>query len=123
MYMYMYLYFIDSTIIVPPAPENVTANRVNDSTMIIRWNRISIIDAKGHIQGYTVNYNPNSRRRQTVSKTVGPDEDHAVINGLQSGVRYSVDVTAATSVGAGSSSDVIVVDPPSGSQGMYVTVQ
>ena len=123
MYMYIYLYFIDSTIIVPPAPQNVTANRVDDSTMIVRWNRISIVDANGHILGYTINYRSNSRRRQTGSKTVGPDEDQAVIDDLQSGVRYSVDVTAATSNGTGSRSDVIVVDPPSGSPGMYVTIQ
>ena len=119
---YMYLYFI----IVPPAPQNVTANHLNVSAMIIRWNRISIIDAKGHIQGYTVNYSLNARKRQTGSKTVGPDDDHTIVNGLQSGVRYSVYVTAATSIGTGGRSDVTVVELPEGMfmcVCVYITVQ
>ena len=85
--------------------------------MTITWTPIDITIARGKIIFYIIRYNPQRFTRQIqINKNfvIVPANQHEVtIGGLQTGTSYIVTVSAATSVGEGSSSEPFVhVVPP-----------
>ena len=80
--------------------------------MTIIWTPIDITIARGKIIFYIIRYNPQRFTRQIqINKNfvIVPANQHELtIGGLQAGTSYIVTVSAATSVGEGSSSEPFV---------------
>ena len=113
-------------LIGPPAPKNVTAKPINGTAIIVYWQKIDIIEARGHISGYVVSYNLDSGKSKsqvlTENKTVGPDENQAVLSDLRKGGTYSVSVSAFNSngdVGDASYSEPIILLATTESKGLF----
>lgn len=90
--------------------KNVTVVRTSDTTMTVTWRRLSIVEARGIIVGYTVEYGPSEQQNGEVQLIdVGPGEGTVMITGLDPEVAYRVVVYALTAAGR-STSDVVIVD-------------
>ena len=75
--------------------------RVNATHMIVSWTALSLVEARGHIIYYTVNYWPISYSELVISFTVPNTTTRVEISDLLSGESYIVQVSASTSVGEG----------------------
>jgi hypothetical protein len=110
----------------PPKPRNVTVTRINDESMIVRWNIIPITEARGLIRNYHVMYKPYPAPDGMSNVTVPGNMSSVNIDGLIGGVSYSVSVRAVTGAGAGNASDVIIVLVPAdndiGTTGIIVSI-
>ena len=72
--------------------QNVTAARVNATTMRVSWIPLTLVQARGFFRT-RINYQPRgNRKRQTDSGTVDVDgnQGFVIIDGLTSGVTYDV---------------------------------
>ena len=69
--------------------------------MIVSWTALSLVEARGHIIYYTVNYWPTSSREEITTINVPYYITRVQIGDLLSGEIYSVLVSASTSVGQG----------------------
>ena len=74
--------------------------RVNATHMIVSWTALSLVEARGHIIYYTVNYWPASSSEDIKSINVPHNITRVEISDL-SGETYIVQVSASTSVGKG----------------------
>ena len=89
--------------------------RVNATThMIVSWTALSLVEARGHIIYYTVNYWPTSNREDINSINVPHNITTVEISDLLSGETYIVQVSASTSVGKGQSANTSSVYSPPG---------
>ena len=84
-------------------PENVTFERMDDDTITVTWEPLSLFEARG-FPVYTVTLTPVfSRRRRQASDdgviVVKTNQSNVVINGLDPDVHYSLTVTVGTSTG------------------------
>ena len=77
--------------------------RVNATHMIVSWTALSLVEARGHIIYYTVNYWPTSYSELVISFIVQVynTTTRVDISDLLSGETYIVQVSASTSVGEG----------------------
>ena len=75
--------------------------RVNATHMIVSWTALSLVEARGHIIYYTVNYWPTSSREVITTINVPYNITGVQISDLLSGETYGVLVSASTSVGQG----------------------
>ena len=75
--------------------------RVNATHMIVSWTALSLVEARGHIIYYTVNYWPASYSELVIRITVPHTTTRVDISNLLSGETYIVQVSASTSVGEG----------------------
>ena len=75
--------------------------RVNATHMIVSWTALSLVEARGHIIYYTVNYWPASYSELVISFIVPNTTTRVEISDLLSGETYIVQVSASTSVGEG----------------------
>ena len=91
--------FLNTT--VPRAPRDLTVERVNDTHMIVSWTALSLVEARGHIIYYTVNYWPASNSEDINSINIPHNITRIEISDLLSGETYTVQVSASTSVGEG----------------------
>ena len=86
------------------------AYRVNDSTVNVSWNQLSLTKARGFVKSYTVFLasGDTRERHSTVSlnRTVPPTESSVVFTNLQANTDYTVSVLASTSVGEGPANTV-----------------
>ena len=100
---------------VPRAPRDLTVERVNATHMIVSWTALSLVEARGHIIYYTVNYWPASSSEDIKSINVSHNITRVEISGLLSGEIYIVQVSASTSVGEGIASvELSSTRPPLG---------
>ena len=88
-------------IVVPKPPRDLTVERVNATHMIVSWTALSLVEARGHIIYYTVNYWPASYSEDIKSINVLHNITRVEISDLLSGETYIVQVSANTSVGKG----------------------
>ena len=86
---------------VPRAPRDLSVERVNATHMIVSWTALSLVEARGHIIYYTVNYWPASSSEDIRSINVPHNITRVEISDLLSGETYTVQVSASTSVGQG----------------------
>ena len=86
------------------------AYRVNDSTVNVSWNQLSLTKARGFLKSYTVILSSsNTIKRQNVvsfNATVPSTESSVVFTNLQANTDYTVSVLASTSVGTGPANTV-----------------
>ena len=113
-------------LIGPPAPKYVTAEVINGTAIIVYWQKIDITEARGHISGYVVSYSLDSEKIEsqelTEKKTVGPDENQAVLSDLRKGGTYRVSVSAFNpngDVGDASYSEPIILLATTESKGLF----
>ena len=100
---------------VPRTPRDLTVERVNATHMIVSWTALSLVEARGHIIYYTVNYWPASYSEDINSINVPHNITRLEISDLLSGETYTVQVLASTSVGPGNVSvELSSTRPPPG---------
>ena len=97
----LYLHYKVSNTTVPRPPRGLIVERVNATHMIVSWTALSLVEARGHIIYYTVNYWPASYSELVIRITVPHTTTGVDINNLLSGETYIVQVSASTSVGEG----------------------
>ena len=88
--------------------------RTSGTTMTVSWNPLSIVEAKGMVSSYTVEYAPSdtqSGRRQLQQVSVSSDQSSVEIDGLDADSAYRVGVFATTGAGV-SVSATSSVPPP-----------
>ena len=88
--------------------------------MTVSWRPLSLTEAKGIVNGYTVTYSVSgSLTRQSNVQNVGPDISLVTITGLDANSAYTVGVTATNN--AGTSTLITSPAPPPG-EIMHVVV-
>ena len=80
--------------------------RVNATHMIVSWTALSLVEARGHIIYYTVNYWPTSSSEDIKSINVPHNITTVEISDLLSGETYIIQVSASTSVGKGRNAEI-----------------
>ena len=103
---------------VPRAPRDLSVERVNATHMIVSWTALSLVEARGHIIYYTVNYWPASSSEDINSINVPHNITRVEISDLLSGETYIVQISASTSVGKG---EVAEISSVYSSPGIYST--
>ena len=91
--------------------------RVNATHMIVSWTALSLVEARGHIIYYTVNYWPASNSEDINSINVPHNITRVEISDLLSGETYIVQVSANTSLGKGQIAEMSSVYSPPGIDG------
>ena len=86
------------------APRDLCVLRVNATYMIVSWTALSLVEARGYIIYYTVNYWPASNSEDIKSIIVSHNITRVEISHLLFGETYIVQVSASTSVGEGPAS-------------------
>ena len=100
---------------VPQPPRDLSVERVNATHMIVSWTALSLVEARGHIIYYTVNYWPASSSEDINSINVPHNITRVEISDLLYGETYIVQVSASTSVGEGNVSvELSSTRPPPG---------
>ena len=98
---------------VPAEVSDVSVDRTSDTSMTVRWTRLTIVEARGVITGYIIEYKPtDSKKRQTQQVEAGPDESVVVIQNLNPSVAYSVTVYAVSGGGQSTASNPVTVPAP-----------
>ena len=96
--------------VVPDQPMNVVINRVDPTTMIVSWDKLTLVELRG-LADYIVTYSlgGGSRKRQAEDMVRVPwTENSVTIGNLQAGAAYSVTVGAMTSAGMSGKSHIVV---------------
>ena len=88
--------------------------RVNATHMIVSWTALSLVEARGHIIYYTVNYWPTSNSEDIKSINVPHNITRVEISDLLSGETYIVQVSASTLAGEGESVEKSSICSPPG---------
>ena len=99
------LYYNLLFLLAPPAPKNITANRLNGTHMLISWEQISLTEARGFIKFYRIILqvvSTSRRKRQTLTYEVPANASSAVLGDLNPSLSYTVLVDATTNAGPGS---------------------
>ena len=87
------------------------AYRVNDTTVTVSWEQLSLAKARGFVKSYTVFIASGAKReRQNTAsfKTIPSIESSVVFTNLQGNLDYTVSVFASTVVGQGPANTVAV---------------
>ena len=82
---------------VPQMIQDVKVVRLSDSEMNVSWVPLTIVEARGFLENYSITYSRGGgarRKRQTKMVVVSPDQSSVVIDGLEAGVDYGVTVAA-----------------------------
>ena len=88
------------------APRDLTVDRLSGTTMNVSWVPLTIVEARGFILNYLIEYSEvgssRRRKRQTTGSLVEvpASQSSVLINDLTPGVSYNVGVTAANSAGS-----------------------
>ena len=110
-------------ITAPPAPRGINVTRINDTTISVSWQPLSLVEARGHIT-YRVMITPTtgSRRRRQATQgervctlsspcVVPSNESSVIVGGLDRDTSYSVIVMAVNSEGEGGPTSVPISAP------------
>ena len=97
--------------IAPPTPSGIIVTRINDTTIRVSWQPLSLVEARGHIM-YHVIVTPTTgsrRRRQATQEErvctvslpceVPANDSNVIVGGLDQSTSYSVTVNAVNSEG------------------------
>ena len=106
--------------LAPPPPDMVTVQRRNATHMLVSWQPIPLLRARGFISSYVIRYRAvTARTRQEPLEVTAPgDSSSATIGGLDRNSQYSVTVSGSTVAGT-NFSDAMVVPLPAQSTGMH----
>ena len=85
------------------APDNLMVELLDESSMNVTWNAISLMDARGFLDHYTVTYEPTNNvfAKGLTSIHVPANTTYKVIGDLDSQQSYAVTVSAYTNEGGG----------------------
>ena len=90
---------------------NVSVERISHTEMRVSWQPLSLSEARGFVQSYTIAYTPvlNTRKRQDSTMSVDADGSASSVDiaGLEEDLVYSVQVSAGTGAGMGEQSAII----------------
>ena len=107
-----YVVFFSEELAPTKAPENVKVSYISATSINVTWMPLSLFEAQGFPQ-YKVTLfaaSENRQRRQSNSISVTTTNSFAVFNGVDSHVKYSVEVGVAT----GETNTVINSEPVEG---------
>ena len=96
-------------LIVPPAPENVRAYRLSNTSMFVSWDTIPLTVSRGFVQNYTVTYQSHDKQLHLDKVTVLGNQNNVLIAGLIPMRQYVVLVAATTSAGPGDASNPTLI--------------
>ena len=99
----------DYTILVPPAPENVRAYRLSNTSMFVSWDTILLTVSRGFVQNYTVTYQSHDKQLPLDEVTVVGTQNNVLIANLIPMQQYVVSVAATTSAGRGDASNPTLI--------------
>ncbi|XP_078605593.1 usherin-like isoform X2 [Branchiostoma floridae x Branchiostoma japonicum] len=94
---------------VPSKPLRVAASAVDPRTIRVDWRPPR--KANGEIMGYNVFYGP-SDADEVSSKTVDPNDNMVLLDGLEPFTEYTIILSAFTLVGGGDRSEPVIVRTP-----------
>ena len=74
--------------------------------MTVSWTKLTLIEARGFINNYTIAYYPTSMSRKhqqsnSMFKVVSSESNSAIIDGLDENSAYAVRMSASTGAGEG----------------------
>lgn len=88
------------------APKDLQGHRINDTHMNFTWEPLTLVEARGIVQSYTVLYTPTGRSRGLLTVSADTEYNYVTIEDLDPSKGYTVQVWANTSAGAGESSTI-----------------
>ena len=77
---------------VSPAFVSVTRSEKNPSEIVVTWQPLTLLEARGFIEYLIQLYEVGSVKRQTLSLTVPMDQDNAVFRDQDTTANYEVSV-------------------------------
>ena len=88
----------------------MTVTPINGSTIVVSWNPLSPVEARGYVRYYLVTWTPSSSKasRSPGSANLTADATMFLITGLDPMVTYTISVSAGTSAGVGALKTVVV---------------
>ena len=95
--------FICTTIAAPNGLLSVKTTPINGSTILVSWNPLSPVEARGFVRYYLVTWTPSSSKARGTagSANLTADATMFLITGLDPMVSYTISVSAGTSAGVG----------------------
>ena len=95
--------FICTTIAAPNGLLSVKTTPINGSTIVVSWNPLSPVEARGFVRYYLVTWTPSSSKARGTpgSANLTADATMFLITGLDPMVTYTISVSAGTSAGVG----------------------
>ena len=75
---------------------NVTRSEENPSVIVVTWQPLTLLEARGFIEYLIQLYEVGSIKRQVLSQTVPMDEDSATFSDLNTTANYEVSVGTRT---------------------------
>eukprot|EP00731_Ephydatia_muelleri_P019111 Em0011g1151a len=87
--------------LVPTSLQNMTVTPINGSTIVVSWNPLSPVEARGFVRYYLVTWTPSSSKARGTagSANLTADATMFLITGLDPMVSYTISVSAGTSAG------------------------
>ena len=89
---------------------SVKTTPINGSTILVSWNPLSPVEARGYVRYYLVTWTPSSSKARGTagSANLTADATMFLITGLDPMVTYTISVSAGTSAGVGALKTVVV---------------
>ena len=91
------------------SPSGVKVERLNSTTMNVRWTLLALEEARGFVTSYTVSYRKDEEMAKESVVVPGGEQNSVVIGGLDPGSSYLVSVSASTSAGSGEMSEPVAL--------------
>ena len=106
MAVHVYTYVLICFHSVPAQPQGVMVERVDDTSMLVSWDKLTLVELKG-LANYTITYSisTESRRKRQAEEgrvMVPWTESSVTIHNLRPNAAYDVNVGTVTSVGPSS---------------------
>lgn len=113
---YMMLGYLFCVTAPSRGPQNVTAERLNITAVLINWTLLNLVEARGFVQHYVITYTPTAvsagsrinNKRQDRTVTVDGSANSGRVSDLEAGVAYEVTVHAVNM-----ENGQLLVGPPS----------
>eukprot|EP00731_Ephydatia_muelleri_P019157 Em0011g1197a len=99
--------------LVPTSLQNITVTPINGSTILVSWNPLSPVEARGYVRYYLVTWTPSSSKARGTagSANLTADATMFLITGLDPMVSYTISVSTGTSAGVGAASNTTAMTP------------
>eukprot|EP00731_Ephydatia_muelleri_P019169 Em0011g1209a len=96
--------------LAPSGLLSVKTTPINGSTILVSWNPLSPVEARGYVRYYLVTWTPSSSKARGTagSANLTADATMFLITGLDPMVSYTISVSAGTSAGVGALKTVVV---------------
>ncbi|KAL5486432.1 hypothetical protein EMCRGX_G018904 [Ephydatia muelleri] len=96
--------------LAPSGLLSVKTTLINGSTIVVSWNPLSPVEARGYVRYYLVTWTPSSSKARGTagSANLTADATMFLITGLDPMVSYTISVSAGTSAGVGALKTVVV---------------